>query len=117
MSLIWQEGFYYVLFLCRFLATGMSFRSIAFSFRLGETTVNRIVEDTCIAIKNVVMPFYIFQSLTKKDGGKKIQRDSFVKNGIFQTAWVLLTANTFTCLHPKIQDQRTLIIRAVSLLY
>ncbi|XP_050313024.1 uncharacterized protein LOC126748059 [Anthonomus grandis grandis] len=34
----------------RFLATGNSFRSLAFSFRLGEKTVRAIVYETCTAI-------------------------------------------------------------------
>lgn len=36
----------------RFLATGNSFRSMAFSFRLGEKTVRTIVYETCSAIWN-----------------------------------------------------------------
>ncbi|KAL0818787.1 hypothetical protein ABMA28_008114 [Loxostege sticticalis] len=34
----------------RFLSTGISFRNLAFSFRLGKTTVRKIVYTTCTAI-------------------------------------------------------------------
>ncbi|KAF0701991.1 protein ALP1-like, partial [Aphis craccivora] len=34
----------------RFLATGDSFQTIAFSFRLGHSTVHNIVKDVCVAI-------------------------------------------------------------------
>lgn len=39
----------------------MSFRALSFSFRVGETTVNKIVKETCIAICKNVMPVYIPQ--------------------------------------------------------
>jgi hypothetical protein len=35
---------------CRFLATGDSYRPIAFNYRLGHSTVQTIVQDVCIAI-------------------------------------------------------------------
>lgn len=45
----------------RFLATGMSFRSLAFAFRMGKTTVASIVKDTTKAIwdllKEECLPF------------------------------------------------------------
>ena len=34
----------------KFLATGDSYKSIALSYRVGETTVRRAVNDTCDAI-------------------------------------------------------------------
>lgn len=40
----------------RFLATGNSFRSLAFSFRMGEKTVRNIIYETCMAIWNKMQP-------------------------------------------------------------
>lgn len=43
-----------------FLATGNSFRSLAFTYRVGRSTISNIIEDICEAIwKNpqpIVMP-------------------------------------------------------------
>lgn len=55
----------------------MSFRSVAFSFRMGETTVNKIVKETCDAIHNILMPLYIPKPT--KDTWKKIQTDFYNK--------------------------------------
>lgn len=44
----------------RYLATGMSFRSMAFSFRMGDTTIREVVYSTCNAmwesLRPLVMP-------------------------------------------------------------
>lgn len=42
--------------ICRFLATGDSFGTIAFSYRLGESTTRKIVYETCEAIWNTLQP-------------------------------------------------------------
>lgn len=41
-----------VIFFFRYLATGNSFRPLAFTFRLGEKTVRTIVYETCTVIWN-----------------------------------------------------------------
>ncbi|KAJ8870155.1 hypothetical protein PR048_029167 [Dryococelus australis] len=47
----------YFCFMCyRFLATGNSFRSLAFSFRLGENSVRDIVYSKCSAILEKMQP-------------------------------------------------------------
>lgn len=43
----------------RYLATGDSMQTIAFSYRLGHSTVCMIVEDTCDAIWNALAPEYL----------------------------------------------------------
>ncbi|XP_068082944.1 uncharacterized protein [Anabrus simplex] len=43
----------------RFLATGDSFRTIAFSYRLGHSTVHAIVRQVCQAIINNLLSIYI----------------------------------------------------------
>ncbi|KAJ4451836.1 hypothetical protein ANN_03314, partial [Periplaneta americana] len=57
----WTEGYRDVYCFPRFLATGMSFRSLAFAFRMGKTTVASIVKDTTQAIwdllKEECLPF------------------------------------------------------------
>lgn len=47
-SLLFIDIAYYII--CRYLATGSSFRSLAFSFRVGVTTVGKIVSETVIAL-------------------------------------------------------------------
>lgn len=44
------------IFFFRYLATGNSFRSLAYSFRMGESTVREIVYTTCTAIWTVLKP-------------------------------------------------------------
>lgn len=43
----------------RFLITGSSYRSLAFSFRMGKTTVSEIVSSTCKIIWKVLQPEYM----------------------------------------------------------
>lgn len=40
----------------RYLATGDSFRTLAYNFLLGETTVGRICRETCQAVVDVLAP-------------------------------------------------------------
>ncbi|CAH1379850.1 unnamed protein product [Tenebrio molitor] len=57
----------------RFLATGDSFRTIAFSYRLGHSTVQQIVGEVCSAIiKNMLSEF----QLQQKQNGKTLQQNS-----------------------------------------
>lgn len=48
-----------IFFYFRFLATGDTFRTIAFSYRLGETTVRDIVYLVCAAIWNILGPLVL----------------------------------------------------------
>ncbi|KAI0232989.1 hypothetical protein LSAT2_016770, partial [Lamellibrachia satsuma] len=43
----------------RFLATGESFRSIGFSYRVGATTVGTIVSECCKVLWERLMPIYM----------------------------------------------------------
>jgi len=43
----------------RYLATGDSHHTIAFSFRIGRTTVSSIVKELCIELWNVLQPLYL----------------------------------------------------------
>ena len=40
----------------RYLATGMSFRSMAFSFRMGDTTIREVVYSTCSTVWESLRP-------------------------------------------------------------
>lgn len=42
-----MHNFYFIF---RFLATGASFRHLAFEFRLGRETISQIIYCTCVAI-------------------------------------------------------------------
>lgn len=47
--------------LFKFLATGMSYRSLAFSFRMGLTTIREIVHTTCEALWRILQPLVMPQ--------------------------------------------------------
>lgn len=51
----------------RYLATGESFRSIAFNFRVGETTVSNIVAEVCEALWEKLSPIYMPPVLETSD--------------------------------------------------
>ena len=51
----------------RYLATGDAQQTIAFSYRLGKTTVHNIVKETCCAIWNVIGPQYLLVPKTEAD--------------------------------------------------
>lgn len=74
LQIIW---IYQNFFCFRYLATGISFRALSFSFRMGETTVNKIVREVCVAIKNIVMPLYIPKP--SKDMWRNIEADFYLK--------------------------------------
>uniref|UniRef100_A0A9J8D5P7 DDE Tnp4 domain-containing protein n=1 Tax=Cyprinus carpio carpio TaxID=630221 RepID=A0A9J8D5P7_CYPCA len=55
----------------RFLATGVSFKSLGFQFRIGSTTIGKIVEETCeLCILNVVLS--CLQTSTSEEQWRKI---------------------------------------------
>ncbi|KAL8610602.1 hypothetical protein ACOMHN_006321 [Nucella lapillus] len=43
----------------RYLATGESFRSLSFSFRMGVTTIARIVWEVCAVLWSRLSPIYL----------------------------------------------------------
>ena len=43
----------------RYLVTGDSMQTISFSYRVGHSTVSGIIENTCAAIWNVLLPLYM----------------------------------------------------------
>lgn len=47
------------IFCFRFLATGDSFITIGYNYRMSTATVSRIVHDTCIAIWKKLQPIYM----------------------------------------------------------
>ena len=51
----------------RYLATGDSMQTIAFSFRLGHSTVCEIIDDTCDAIWKAVSVDYLRTPSTKQE--------------------------------------------------
>lgn len=48
-----------ILIFCRFLATGESFRSLAFSYRVGATTVGNIVAECCNLLWSELSPIHM----------------------------------------------------------
>uniref|UniRef100_A0A915E977 DDE Tnp4 domain-containing protein n=1 Tax=Ditylenchus dipsaci TaxID=166011 RepID=A0A915E977_9BILA len=51
----------------RFLATGEAFRSLSFQFRLGISTVSKIVASTCCAIFNALKTDYLQVPATEEE--------------------------------------------------
>jgi len=61
----------YFIHLCfRYLATGNSTLSIAFSFRVGESTVRQLIKEVCSVITNKLWPIYV--TLPTKEQWKNI---------------------------------------------
>ncbi len=57
----------FILFMCRFLATGETFRSLAFSFRMGRTTITNIVRETSEEIWRCLKDTYVKSPQTKAE--------------------------------------------------
>ena len=72
----------------RYLSTGDSDQTIAFSYRLGHSTVNKIIPETCKAIWNALSPVYVQHPSTAKDWEDVAQE--FWEVGICLFALVLL---------------------------
>lgn len=51
----------------RFLATGETFRSLSFQYRIGERTTSGIVEETCQALHEVMKDKYLKTPNNKED--------------------------------------------------
>lgn len=58
----------------RFLASGETFRSLAFSFRMGRSTVGKIVKETCVIIWEELSSKFV-QFPTKQEEWKQIAAD------------------------------------------
>ena len=72
----------YATIFCSFLATGDSFNTLALCFRLGVSTVQKIIMDTCDAVWDSLAPTYLPEP--KKRIGK-ISLQAFIKGGTFPT--------------------------------
>lgn len=53
------HSFFAVLTVCRFLATGDSYKTIGYNYRVGDRSVSRIVENVCQALWNQLQPIYM----------------------------------------------------------
>lgn len=61
----------YLLYFCRYLATGDLPFSIALAFRVGEFTVREVVKEVCLVLIKVLQPLYL--SLPTEEDWKKCQ--------------------------------------------
>lgn len=75
----------------RFFATGDFYSTIGHSFRVGFSTVSKIVGEVSEAIIKIVGPMFL-PGLQQQFG--KNHQVVFMKNGNFPTAYVVLTGNT-----------------------
>ncbi|XP_071050677.1 uncharacterized protein [Onthophagus taurus] len=64
----------------RFLATGNSFRSLAFEYRVGVSTVSNIIRETCCAVWNTMVNEFLAEPTEEQ--WKKIS-DDFFRNSNF----------------------------------
>lgn len=51
----------------RFLATGETFRSLAYRFRVGRQTVHNVVRETCKTIYDTLAPSYLRMPQTQEE--------------------------------------------------
>ena len=61
-----------------YLATGDSHQTIAFNYRLGHSTVNKIIPDTCDSIWKALSPIYVQCPSTEKEW-KEVAQDFWEK--------------------------------------
>ena len=52
----------------RYLATGESYESLMYQFRIHKTTISKIIQEVCIAIYKVLQPIYMRFSSSKESG-------------------------------------------------
>uniref|UniRef100_A0A915D665 DDE Tnp4 domain-containing protein n=1 Tax=Ditylenchus dipsaci TaxID=166011 RepID=A0A915D665_9BILA len=97
----------------RYLATGESFRSLAFQFRLGFRTVSNIVAESCEAIRLHLAPKYLKLHQQPKNGIELLQssgksgilRIQLLNKGAIDGKHILLKAPTNTgSLHYNYKD-------------
>lgn len=81
--------------MCRFLATGDQILSIALAFRCGESTVRKIIHETCQVLAQVLQPIYL--SLPTEEEWKKIC------TGLFESWNFPNCAGSFDGKHVEIQ--------------
>ena len=68
----------------RYLSTEDSHQTIAFSYRIGHSTVNKIIAETCQAIWIALSPVYVASPITVKEWKDVAQE--FWENGISRYA-------------------------------
>lgn len=78
----------------RFLATVNSFRSLAFSFRLGRRTISELVVECCRAIYDVMKPLYMEFFPDSQDKWRTISNEFWTK---WQAPHVI--GNNYNMLH------------------
>ena len=55
----------------RFLATGESFRSLHFQFRLGKETISRAISEVCVAVHEEMGPIYVKMPNSRREWEQK----------------------------------------------
>ena len=93
----------------RYLATGDSQQSQAFTFRVGRSTVCKIISETCDGIWDALQEQYL-KAPESEDDWRKIAEDSKM-SGIFQTALVHWMENILPWSAQKMEDQIIIITR------
>ena len=73
-----NQSYYFRLMPFRYLATGDSLQTISFSYRVGHSTVCRIIFDTCRAIWDNLMPIYLKSPSTEPEW-KRISDDFYLQ--------------------------------------
>lgn len=87
-------------FIFRYLATGESFHSLQFQFRISVSEISKIIKHTLALLKKTLVPLML-PPLTHEDLKKK--QGNLRRNGIFRTVQEPLTANIFELCAQKIR--------------
>ncbi|XP_055522961.1 uncharacterized protein LOC129717141 [Wyeomyia smithii] len=94
----------------RFLATGDSFMSLRYLFRIPETTISRIIPKVLDAIWKVLKPLYMKVPSTEREW--KAISTSLMITGIFLIFLGLSTVSLLSWWHPRTQEAYFITTRA-----
>uniref|UniRef100_A0A915CTE4 MADF domain-containing protein n=1 Tax=Ditylenchus dipsaci TaxID=166011 RepID=A0A915CTE4_9BILA len=76
----------------RYLATGESYRSLSFQFRMGCMTVCRIISDTCSAIYEVLHQYYLAMPKTAEEWHQDVCKPEACNQMTATEQWIFLCA-------------------------
>ena len=81
-----------------FLATGETFKSLHYQFRIGRATIPYIIKEVCQVIFQVLGPVYLKKFHPVRKNGRNLPKN-LKRKGSTPTALVPSTGNTSSCVH------------------
>ena len=94
----------------RYLVTGGARATIAYSYRISQSAVGRIIKETSQILREVLIKKIFYGYLKVKTSGKPFQTISN-RNGTSITVWELLMVNMLLCKHRQGQVPNFLTIK------